>query len=192
MFDKPTLILPLPDGFRSHHGVHPLVAMMFLLFAAFIYYDVTRGGVKLPDELQKKFKKTEMNKDSAKAKSTSYAYGTQSYFLEGKPQNTQVDVDRVEPTVAPQEMQVVTTPQYTYYDVITDDTKIRSSSQRTSTNATGMLDLHEKVIYQNQSPFTETFSRADGEEVTDYWYYVYRIKTGQFGWIHGINLQRLN
>jgi hypothetical protein len=181
MFNRPVLVLPVPDGLRGYGGFGPLSTLLVVCLVAFIYID-QRYGEQFPALLDKIEKRIDESSNSNTAELTS------QYKVKSDQSDDEKNVTN---TMAVQADNSEGKNDYTYFKVITDNTKIRSTPERTESNATGMLDINEQLIYLDYYEMPETFKNSKGIEVEGYWIKVYRLKTGANGWVHQINLEKI-
>ena len=177
MIDKPMLILPLPDGFKSSSGLSPLTVLIVVGF--FIYLDQRYGLTS-----SAKSNPVSVNKQPP-PKNVEPPYEPKTEFVQEKPKSNKwygVITDSVTPD------EDLDNDEEYWLVVTTDNARIRRTPERNNQNALGMLDMYEKVRYVAISDFTESFRRNNGETVDGYWLYVFRPKTNSYGWIHEINL----
>lgn len=173
MFDKPMLILPLPEGIRSHNSFGSLSTLLIVGFGLFIYIDQTRGIPALDASI----------KSTKKAKKED----TPSAYASVVPEQLDVDVPIEEHTSNVQKEDIA--PRPTYVVVKTDDTRMRNSPERIKGNVLDIIDIGEKLIFTGQyHHVAETFRRNDGQYINGYWLYVFRPKTNAYGWVHQVNL----
>lgn len=185
MIDKPMLILPLPDGFKSSSGLSPLTVLIVVGF--FIYLDQRYGFTSSTTSSNSKLDSV-IEQPPPKIVKPPYEQDTQSV---PQPLPKTISISRVPYISIDEEGDTtrIVEPEEEYWLVVTtDNARIRSKPERNNQNALGMLDLYEKVLYKGISDFTESFRRNNGETVDGYWFYVFRPKTNSYGWIHEINL----
>ena len=196
MFDRPMLILPMPDGMRGYNSFSSMSTLLIVGFALFIYLDM-RYGI---DNVLGKSKVQEHSQQVLPAQKTSVDDEAVLVNYDARPENVapkHVEIPLPPPPVSPavqkaaQKTVALTQTSQHYLRVITDNTRVRAMPDITAGKVLEVLDINERVVYVNHSDFTETFRNDAGQDVTNHWFCIFRPKTGTYGWVHPVNLQAL-
>lgn len=206
MFDRPVLIMPIPDGMRGYNGGSSISTLLLVGLCAFIYLDQKYGI----DNVLGKQKMAQVSTATVAAKNTSVGNDLTLVSHDDRPTNvapTQATTTLVSPAVEKRatptttlvspavEKRATTTTTSAQptrsLRVVTDNTKVRTSPEIVAGNVQEILDVNERVLYVNHSDFTETFRNKAGQDVTGYWFCIFRPRTNSYGWVHQVNLEIL-